>query len=88
MLPIIAASELLNVAVEFTLNLAISRGPVSLVKVIEGLQPMFVLLIALLLFPFAPRFFRDAKEGRVAKKFALITVAIIGLALINVTAKN
>ncbi|MGC1177330.1 MAG: DMT family transporter [Candidatus Saccharimonadales bacterium] len=83
LLPVFIAAELMNLAAEFTLNLAISRGPVSLVKVIEGIQPMFVLLIALVLYPLYPKFFREAEEGQRTKKFALMGMAIIGLGIIS-----
>lgn len=87
LLPIFVVAELTGVAAEFTLNLAISRGPVSLVKVIEGIQPMFVLLIAFGLYPFWPKYFREAGEGRLARKFILMIVIIAGLALISIAAK-
>jgi drug/metabolite transporter (DMT)-like permease len=87
LLPVIIVTELLGIAAELTLNLAISRGPVSLVKVIEGIQPMFVLLIALGLHPFWPKYFREAKEGQLVRKFALMLIIIIGLGVISVGAK-
>ena len=83
-LPIFIAAELLNLAAEFTLNLAISLGSVSLVKVIEGIQPMFVLLIALGLYPLFPKYFREAKEGRIPQKLILMLIIIVGLVLISV----
>lgn len=82
-LPVFVVAETVNLVAEFTLNLAISRGPVSLVKVIEASQPVYVLLIALVLYPIAPRFFREAEQGRVFRKFMLMFVVIIGLALIS-----
>lgn len=87
LLPILIVTELFGVAAEFTLNLAISRGPVSLVKVIEGIQPMFVLLIAFGLHPFWPKYFREAEDGSFAKKLALMIIIIIGLGVISVGAK-
>jgi drug/metabolite transporter (DMT)-like permease len=87
LLPVFIVAELTGLAAEFTLNLAISRGPVSLVKVIEGIQPMFVLLIALGLYPFWPKYFREAAEGNLARKFALMIIIIAGLAVISVAAK-
>jgi drug/metabolite transporter (DMT)-like permease len=87
LLPVFILAEVAGLAAEFTLNLAISRGPVSLVKVVEATQPVFVLLIALTLYPLAPRYFREAREGNVVKKFVLMTVVIFGLVLISVGAK-
>jgi len=75
--------ELLAVAADFTSNLAISRGAVSLVRVVEGIQPMYMLLIALLLYPISPKHFREAKEGQLAKKFTLMIIITIGLFLIG-----
>lgn len=85
LLPIFIVAELTGLAAEFTLNLAISRGPVSLVKVIEETQPVYVLLIALALYPRWPRFFREAEEGRPLRKFVLMTVVIIGLGIVAVS---
>src|SRR3989344_1494482 len=75
--------ELIAVAAEFTSNLAISRGAVSLVRVVEGIQPMYMLLIALLLYPLSPKHFREAKEGQLAKKFTLMIIITIGLFIIG-----
>lgn len=74
--------ELLGISAEFTGNLAISQGPVSLVKVIEGIQPMYVLLIAIILFPFFPKYFREATSGNRARKLMLMALMIFGLFLI------
>jgi hypothetical protein len=56
-----------------------------LVKVIEETQPVYVLLIALALYPRWPRFFREAEEGRPLRKFVLMTVVIIGLGIVAVS---
>src|SRR3989344_8177874 len=66
--------ELLAVGAEFTSSLAVSRGAVSLVRVVEGIQPMYLLLIALLLHPLSPKHFREATEGQLVKKFGLMIV--------------
>lgn len=71
--------ELIGISAELTNNLAISKGPVSLVKVIEGTQPMFVLLLALLFFPFFPKYFREAAKGDKFKKAFFMSVMLIGL---------
>ncbi len=81
--PVFIAVELIGILAEYVSNLAVSRGPVSLVRVIEGVQPMYVLLIALALAPFWPRHFREAFEGRITFKFFLILVTIGGLALVQ-----
>lgn len=86
LLPIFVAVELVNLAAEFTFNLAVSRGPVSLIEVISGVQPMFVLFIALALYPIAPKYFREAREGRIAEKILLMLVIIFGLTIIGISA--
>jgi drug/metabolite transporter (DMT)-like permease len=83
LLPVFVIAELTAVAAEVTLNASISKGPVSLVKVVEGVQPVFVLLFALLLYPIAPKFFREIGQGSINKKLGLMAVMIAGLALIN-----
>jgi drug/metabolite transporter (DMT)-like permease len=87
-IPIFFLAEFTYQVAEFTLNLAISHGPVSIVKVIEGIQPIFVLLIALLLAPFAPKYFREATAGNLVKKFAFMSIAIVGLVIINLAIKK
>ncbi len=81
-LPFFVLAEGLAIAAQVTHNLAISRGPLSLVEVLEGLQPMFVLLIALTLYPLAPRYFREAERGRIGQKLLFMGVILIGLAII------
>ena len=76
-------SELFALSAEFVQNLAVDRGPVSLVRVIEGVQPMFVLLTAVALYPFWPKAFREAKEGGVSRKLILMVIIIFGLFLIE-----
>ncbi|HUD07074.1 MAG TPA: DMT family transporter [Candidatus Saccharimonadales bacterium] len=80
--PIFLIAEVLNLVSELCINLATSKGPVSLVRVIEGIQPLFVLLIALILYPFAPRFFREAGGGGNFRKFVLMVVAVWGIVLV------
>ena len=45
----------------------------------------FVLLIALVLYPVAPRFFREAEAGGILKKFLLMGIAIIGIVVIAIS---
>lgn len=75
-------SECLALAAAFTSNLAVSRGPLSIVRVIEGVQPVYVLLIALSLYRFSPKHFREIVEGRLIRKFTLMAVIITGIALV------
>lgn len=75
--------ELIGIAAEVLNNLAISTGPVSLVKVVEGVQPLYVLFYAVLLYPLFPVYFREAKTGGKLKKVICMLVILTGLYLIN-----
>jgi drug/metabolite transporter (DMT)-like permease len=88
LLPVFLLAEASGLAAEFILNLAISRGPVSLVKVIEASQPMFVLLLALGLYPFAPQYFREAGEGHLIRKFVFMGIIVLGLLLVSLTVRS
>ena len=76
-------TELLNIGAEMSLGYAISQGPVSLVKVIEGIQPFFVLFFALLLYPFLPQYFREASEKHLMRKILFMLVMLLGLYIIS-----
>lgn len=83
-LALLVLAEFIAIIAEFTGNLAVSRGPISLVKVVEGVQPIYVLLIALLFYRFSPKHFREAAEGGLLKKFSLMALIIFGLYFIGV----
>lgn len=76
-------TELLNIGAEMSLGYAISQGPVSLVKVIEGIQPFFVLLFAILLYPFLPQYFREAAEKNMLRKIVFMLLMLTGLYIIH-----
>lgn len=77
---IFVIAETLNIGAEFTLNRALSLGSASLVKVMEiGLQPIFILLFALLLYPVFPAYFREATYGSRVKKLMLMVLILSGL---------
>lgn len=71
--------ELLGISAELTNNIAISRGPVSLVKVIESTQPIFVLFYALLFFGWFPLYLREALDTNRVKKISMMLLMGIGL---------
>lgn len=76
-------TELLNIGAEMSLGYAISQGPVSLVKVIEGIQPFFVLLFAILLYPYLPLYFREASEKNLTRKVLFMLLMLLGLFIIH-----
>lgn len=83
LLLILMGAELINIAAEFSQGFAISNGPVSLVRGIEGTQPIFVLLIGVLLQPFFPKNFRETKDKRFTKKLLCMAGMLVGLILIQ-----
>jgi drug/metabolite transporter (DMT)-like permease len=82
---VFVVAELLNIAAEIIQNLAISRGPVALVRVLEGVQPIYVLLIAVIFFPVFPQFLREATYKGRTKKLSLMALMLVGLYLIHST---
>lgn len=83
LLLILVGAELINIVAEFTQGFAISNGPVSLVRGIEGTQPIFVLFIGVLLQPFFPKNFRETKDKRFFKKVLCMLGMLAGLILIQ-----
>lgn len=77
----LSLTESINIAAEFTSNLAVSKGPVSLVEVLQNTQPMYMLIISLLLFPFFPKYFREAGQGRIGYKFVMMLGILAGVAI-------
>jgi drug/metabolite transporter (DMT)-like permease len=82
------AVEVIGLGAEFVRNLAVSRGPVSLVEVIDGAQPVFVLFLAVALYPLAPKYFREAEQGKFLAKAILMLVIVAGLAVIGIAARS
>jgi len=76
-------SDVINIGAILVQNLAISKGPVSLVRVIEGVQPIYLLILAFCLYPIFPKYFREATQGNLTKKIFLMIIMISGLYLIN-----
>lgn len=79
---LLALVEIIAVVAEFVHGRAVSLGSVSLVVVMENLAPFYVLLIAVLCFPFFPRFFREVEAGKLRFKFALLLLMLLGVYLI------
>lgn len=76
-------TEILNIIAVLISNLAISKGPVSLVKVIEGIQPIYVLLFAMLFYPLLPKYFREATGKNKARKIIFMLIMFLGLYFVN-----
>lgn len=82
LLPLLLFVYSLGLLADFVLNLASSRGPISLVRVMEAIQPILVLSFAILFYPLFPKYFREAKEGKLIRKISFMLVSIVGLFLI------
>lgn len=76
-------AELINIAAELSQGFAISHGPVSLVRAIEGTQPLFILFIGIILQPFFPKNFRETKDKRFIKKVLCMVGILVGLVLVQ-----
>lgn len=75
---LLATAESIVLTAGFAADKATSLGSVSAVKALANTQPVYVLGLALLLYPFFPKFFREAKTGRIRIKFALLAVIVFG----------
>jgi len=76
-LVLVTFNELLVVASSIMLFWAMERGPVSLVSTIASTRPVFVVIYALILKRFWPRFLMEGELGRGALAVRLIATAMI-----------
>lgn len=79
LLLLLALVELLALLAQFMRDRALSLGPVSLVAGLQNLQPFYVLIISLLLFPLYPKFFRSAEANNLKIKFLLSILMVVGV---------
>lgn len=79
LLPLLAFVEVLGLGAEFAYNKALSQGPVSLINAIDNTQPLFMLLIALALYPLYPKYFREAESDKTGVKILLGLVLVTGI---------
>lgn len=76
---LLAGAEVLNIFAELVRNLALDSGPVSIVKALENLQPLYMLIISVVFFPFLPKFFPEAQAKYMSTKILLSIVIILGV---------
>ncbi len=81
-LAVLVLAELVNIVGELVQGYAISSGPVSIVRAMEGLQPIYVLLLGVALHPFLPSWFREKQDKRLPRKLILMMVMIAALLII------
>lgn len=78
---VLVVAEVINIAAEFVSNLAVSRGQVSIVKVLENIQPLYMLVFAVLLYPLFPKYFREGAKGRLRLKLGMMLIMLVGVYL-------
>jgi len=79
---IFVGAELINLLAILMMNYALSKGPATIVKSMEGVIPIYILILAFILAPFFPKFFREATEGAFRKRAILMIIMLFGLYLI------
>ncbi len=76
----LATSEVFYVAFRFLLLYAYSLGSVSIVSVLSGIQPVFVLLYSIVLSVFVPKYFtEDTSRETLLKKAGAFVLMLLGL---------
>jgi hypothetical protein len=79
---ILLGDELLEISGELVQGAAIHGGPVTVVRGLEGIQPLYVLAIGIILSQFFPRYFREHRDERFRKKVLCMIFMIVGLFMI------
>jgi len=78
-------SEMIGITGLFVVYLAIQRGPVSLVSVMGGFQPIFVLILTIIISLFLPKILKEAiNKKTIIIKIISIVLMLGGLYLISV----
>jgi transporter family protein len=80
----ISASELIAIFASFIATMATSLGPVTLVNSLAGVQPFFVLLVAVLLSRFYPHILEEELSRKtLAQKIIACALIFIGVFLVT-----
>lgn len=81
---LVFVEELFTFAGSAAGTFAIALAPVTLVESIGEIQPFFVLVAALLVYPFYPRMFKEHIDGHsIEKKIALFVLTAVGVLLVT-----
>jgi len=79
-----AVAELLNLGFEILFLSAISRGPVGLVSVTEGAQPVLLITGAACLSHVWPKVFSEKTDARtLSKRLGGAVVVVVGLGMLR-----
>ena len=70
-------NQLLNLAGVFAITLAMTSGYVTVVNALASVQPIFVLIITLILCTFLPNILKETLEGWVLIKKFMATIFIV-----------
>lgn len=80
----ILLNEIAFFVARYGLRVAFTLAPVALVSVILGVQPLFLLLYAVLLTLFAPHILKeDIRPRTIAYKLVLMSLILLGIFIIN-----
>ncbi len=79
LLLLLALVEVIGLSADYVRNYALSIGPLSLVKAFENTQILYVLVISVLLYPLVPKWFPEAKAGKMTLKICMGLVIIAGV---------
>jgi len=78
-------SEIIGLTGLFLFYLAVQKGPVSLVSVTGGFQPIFVFILAIIISTFFPKFLKEEiNKKTISLKIISIILMVTGLYLISV----
>lgn len=79
-------NELINVAAKAIMNFATLLAPLALVWIINGAQPLFVIIIGIIITIFFPHLGKeDILKKHLIQKIAGVCVIFLGLYLLNIT---
>jgi drug/metabolite transporter (DMT)-like permease len=76
---ILIGAELINTAGELVQGAAMKGGPVTIVRALEGIQPLYVLLLGVILAQFFPLYFRERRDQRFRVKIICMIFMVAGL---------
>ncbi|MBI4163927.1 MAG: EamA family transporter [Candidatus Aenigmarchaeota archaeon] len=80
---IFVSNELLSFGGAAALTFAVSIAPITFIKGVDSIQPLFVLIYAILLTRFFPKMFREKVDLKnIEKKLLLFALMIVGILII------
>ncbi|MEA3343771.1 MAG: EamA family transporter [archaeon] len=82
---VFASNQIIGISGQFFFNLAISLGSVSLINAANGIQYVFLFILAIILTVFFPKIFKEELKKRIiAKKAIAILTISLAIYILNV----